>query len=71
MNVLIPDYDSEECTDYTLRKDARSCWITVPGVVSSISVYIVRDDKGVSVDLFYPSDASDDSIDMAHAFFYV
>lgn len=47
----------DECTgslshddenDYTLRDGETSCWITV----DNISVYIVRTDEGVVVDLF-------------------
>lgn len=40
--------DTPEGTDYTLHKHATSCWITV----DNISVYIIRTDEGVVVDLF-------------------
>ncbi len=39
---------NEGGTDYVLDENATSCWITV----GNISVYIVRSDMGVAVDLF-------------------
>ena len=40
--------DEVDGNDYTLQEDATSCWITV----GNLSVYIVRTDEGVSVDIF-------------------
>ena len=45
MTILYNDGDE---SDWTLAEEARSVWITV----DNISVYIVRTDAGVSVDLF-------------------
>lgn len=55
--------DVEE-TDYTLRPGRRSCWITV----DNISVYIVRTDEGVVVDLFPRFRENDESIGSTYAF---
>ena len=49
---------SEGETDYILEPSATSCWITV----DNISVYIVRTDEGVSVDLFPRGREGDESI---------
>ena len=38
---------TEGDTDYELNEDFKSCWITV----NNISVYVSREDDGVSVDL--------------------
>ena len=38
---------TEGDTDYELNKDFKSCWITV----NNISIYVSREDDGVSVDL--------------------
>lgn len=58
----------ESSSDYVLRDDAPSCWITV----GSISVHVRRNtdtgDEGVIVDLF-PRGAEDDSMDSAYAFY--
>lgn len=35
-------------SDYELKENHGSCWVTV----DNISVYIVRNDEGVSVDLY-------------------
>jgi len=35
------------CTDWTLHPDATSCWVTV----GNLSVYIIRTDEGVAVDI--------------------
>ena len=48
----------DEYSDFTLKTEARSCWITV----DNISVYIVRTDEGVSVDLFPKGREGDESI---------
>jgi len=45
-------------TDYILEPGATSCWITV----DNISVYIVRTDEGVSVDLFPKGREGDESM---------
>ena len=50
--------DTNEGLDYTLHPDAHSVWITV----DNISVYIVRTDEGVSVDLFPKGREGDESI---------
>jgi hypothetical protein len=47
--VLISDHPEDpHCHEYTLNKDAGSCWITI----GNISVHLKRHDEGVSVDLF-------------------
>lgn len=46
--VLNSDRPGDEgCTDFTLHPEATSCWITV----GNISVYIIRTNEGVAVDL--------------------
>ena len=55
MSILWNDGDE---SDWTLDPAARSVWITV----DNISVYIVRTDEGVSVDLFQKNRECDDSI---------
>jgi hypothetical protein len=64
--VLSPDHDGadEICVDYTLDPDAISCWITV----DNISVYIVRTDEGVVVDLFPKGGEADECIASTYAF---
>ena len=49
---------SDDGTDYTLDPDATSVWITV----DNISVYIVRTDEGVSVDLYAKGREEDESL---------
>lgn len=58
--------DTPEGVDYTLHPEATSCWITV----DNISVYIVRTDEGVVVDL-YPKgrEAEDPALAGTYAFF--
>jgi hypothetical protein len=47
--VLISDHPEDtHCHEYTLNKDAGSCWITI----GNISVHLKRQDEGVAVDLF-------------------
>lgn len=50
--------------DYTLKDGERSCWITVDG----LSVYVVRTDDGVSVDIFPRWRENDDSLASCCAF---
>lgn len=46
--ALISDHSVDpDCTDFTLHPDYTSVWITV----GNISVYIMRTDEGVAVDL--------------------
>jgi len=49
MGVLIQDdlFD-DDCSDYSLDDEAASVWISV----GNLSVYIIRTDEGVVVDLF-------------------
>lgn len=48
MGVLIQDdlFD-DDCSDYSLDDEATSVWITV----GNLSVYIMRTDEGVAVDI--------------------
>lgn len=55
MTILYNDGDEG---DWTLDNTARSVWITV----DNISVYIVRNDDGVSVDLFAKGRENDGSL---------
>jgi hypothetical protein len=48
----------KDCTDYVLKDDHGSCWVTV----GNISVYIRRNDEGVSVDLYPLGDEDAESI---------
>jgi len=50
--------ENEGGTDYILDPEARSVWITV----DNLSVYIVRTDEGVSVDLYPKGREGDTSI---------
>lgn len=43
--VLSADYDEPDCCDYTLNQG--SCWVTV----GDVSIYILRTDLGVGVDV--------------------
>jgi hypothetical protein len=45
--ALVPDQEPPE-SDYTLRPGQVSCWVSV----GNISVYVVRADEGVAVDLY-------------------
>lgn len=45
-------------TDYVLKPEHRSVWITV----DSLALYIVRNAEGVSVDFFPANDASGESL---------
>lgn len=53
---VLSRYEGE--TDYLLEPGATSCWITV----DNISVYIVRTDEGVVVDLYAKGRESDESL---------
>ena len=51
MPALMPTSDNknkDQNTEYTLKEAYPSCWVTV----NNISVYIVRTDEGVVVDLY-------------------
>ncbi len=50
--------------DYTLREGYISCWITV----DNLSVYIVRTDEGVVVDIFPRWREEDESLASCYAF---
>jgi hypothetical protein len=54
MSALIEDNE----TDYTLSHEYPSCWITV----DNLSVYILRTDEGVSVDIFPVGCEADESL---------
>jgi len=64
--VLTPDHDGadEICTDYTLDPDATSCWVTV----DNLSVYIIRTDEGVVVDIYPKGGEAGESIASTYAF---
>lgn len=51
--------------DYAMHESATSCWITV----NNISVYIVRTDEGVVVDLHKANGEMEDAIASTYAFF--
>jgi hypothetical protein len=53
-----PPLEFEDCTDYTLKEGHGSCWVTV----GNISVYIRRNDEGVSVDLYPRGDEDSESL---------
>jgi len=55
----------KQASDYVLKEDQRSVWITV----NNISVYVVRNDEGVSVDLFPLNAEMDDPLTSAWALF--
>ena len=59
-NALICDGES----DYILREEATSCWVTV----GNISVYIIRTDEGVVVDLYPLDDENNSSLASTYAF---
>jgi hypothetical protein len=46
--ALILDLAAGDGADYILKEDHNSCWITV----GNLSVYVVRTDEGVSVDVY-------------------
>lgn len=51
-------------TDYTMRPDLQSVWITVDG----ISVYILRTDDGARVELYVAGEEMDEPLDVAYGF---
>lgn len=54
--VLLLKEDAE--SDYILSSDAASVWITV----GNLSVYVVRTDEGVSVDIYPEGQEADDAL---------
>lgn len=52
-------------TDYELVEKAGSCWIRT----GCLSVYIRRNDEGVSVDIYPAGSESDEAIASTYAFF--
>lgn len=59
-----PDIEHEVVTDYELEKEATSCWITV----DNISVYVIRTDEGVVVDLYAKGCEMESSLGSTYAF---
>ena len=57
--------DSQGGSDYTLREGALNVWVTV----GALSVYIMRTDEGVAIDV-YPKgrEAEDDALASCYAF---
>jgi len=60
-DVLIRESES----DYYLKDNATSVWITV----GDISVYVMRTDEGVVVDLYPLDNENDESLASTYAFF--
>lgn len=58
---LVQDAPGEN--DYTLKADEMSCWITV----DDLSVYVVRMDGGVSVEIYPHWEEFDDAIASTYA----
>lgn len=54
--VLSADYDEPDCCDYTLNQG--SCWVTV----DDLSIYILRTDLGVCVDVCPRGQEADETI---------
>lgn len=52
-------------TDYRLVEEASSCWVQI----DRLSVYIRRNDEGVSVDIYPAGSGADEAIASACAFF--
>lgn len=44
--------------DYTLKKGERSCWITV----DNLSIYIIRTDEGILVEIYRKGHEAEDAI---------
>ena len=57
-NPEIPYLQQESASEYTLLPAAPSVWLTV----DNLSVYVVRNDEGVSVDIFPKGDEDGGSI---------
>jgi hypothetical protein len=57
-NLMDSPLIQDDYSDFVLKEDARSVWITV----DNISVYVRRTDEGVAVDLYPLSMEMEDSI---------
>ena len=60
-DVLIRDLD----TDYTLREEHNFVWVTV----GKLSIYIKRNDEGVSVDIYPVGGETEESLASTYAYF--
>lgn len=57
--------NDDQGTDYKLHPQANSCWI----LVGNISVYVIRKESGVEVELYPRNHEDRHELDWAHASF--
>lgn len=63
-SVLIPDHPEESGSDFILRSDAKSAWITV----DTLSIHIIRHEDGVEV-LTHPKSCEDEDLEQSYTCF--